>query len=230
VAAHRLLLASALLFVFIPASRGHASETVGSQVGFPLAPGTRTTYHLHQEVGPGVRFGPEDAKLAKGNVLDASVQSRVAGSETIGGHSYVRIDSTRDGRSWLSEWYREDAEGLLVAKRTENGQPTVFDPPQKWLSAGLLAGDAWDWSAPDAPVSMHTTVAGEESVSVPAGAFQAVKVSSDLTAQGQIPIRVHQDRWFVRGVGFVKEDTTTTAATHLLSHVVLTLEKFEPPR
>jgi hypothetical protein len=215
-----LLLAGGLVCAARPAPRAQT-------VAFPLTPGTRWTYHLHEELGVGVSFGPEDAKLAKGNVLDTSVHSEAGRGELISGLSYVRIDSTRNGRAWLSEWYRVDAQGLFVAKRVEDGQPTVLDPPQKWLSVGLRSGETWDWRAADAPISMHTAVVGEERVTVPAGVFQAVKLSSDMTVQGQVVILVHQDRWFVPGTGFVKLDTTTTAASHLLTTVALTLERFD---
>ena len=43
-------------------------------------------------------------------------------------------------------------------------------------------------------------------------------------------INIRQERWFAPGVGFVKQDTRTLQGGRPLSHVILTLEKFEPVR
>jgi hypothetical protein len=40
--------------------------------------------------------------------------------------------------------------------------------------------------------------------------------------------RVEQTRWFVPGVGWVKQETSTRIGTRLLTHITVTLEKFEP--
>lgn len=42
------------------------------------------TYHVRQEVGQGVHFNEDDAKLATGNVLDTTVVSEATGLDTIG--------------------------------------------------------------------------------------------------------------------------------------------------
>ena len=207
-----------------------ARATAAPLLDFPLAPGTRWTYHLRQELGEGVNFGPDDAKLAKGNVLDTTVVSQVAGSEKIGTQPYIRLDATKSGKVWLSEWYRLDEQGLFVGRRVEEGQETTLDPPQKVLSAILKPGEKWSWKASGAPVTVRTSVGAEESVTVPAGAFRAIKVSAETLIKDQVLIKVQQDRWFAVGVGFVKQDTRTTIGPRMISHVVLTLEKFEGAR
>src|SRR5437879_4879260 len=105
---------------------------------FQLALKTRWTYHLHQEKGPGVHFGEDLATLAKGNVVDTSVISEVAGVETIAGHSYTRVESRINGKPWLFEWERVSPEGLLVGKtREQEGEEMIMQPEQKRLSAAL---------------------------------------------------------------------------------------------
>ena len=72
-------------------------------MAYPLAPKTRWTYHLHQEVGQGVHFGDEMAALAKGNVLEADLISEVAGTDAIGGRQYARVETRLNGKPYLTE-------------------------------------------------------------------------------------------------------------------------------
>ncbi len=199
---------------------------------YPLEPGTRWTFHLHQEFGPGVHPGAAIQKLMQGgDAFDATVVSRVAGVDDIGGQRYTRIESTLPQMPWLIEWMRLAPDGLLLGKTidAEDGEEHFMNPPQRLLSATLRAGEAWDWQASDGPVSIQTRVVGPASVQVPAGSFDAVKIVLDMTVQtGGAPVQVLQSRWFVPGVGYVEEETQSVLAGHRLSHVVLTLEKFEP--
>lgn len=197
---------------------------------YPLAVGTQWTLHLSQELGPGVHFSEEDAALAKGNVLDLTVVSRVVGIDPVNGAKYSRIESRRNGKLWLEEWLRLGPEGLLLAKSIDHstGDEIEMLPPQRWLSAALSPGESWNWKQSVAPVSSHTTVGTAERIVVPAGAYDAVRVTIETTfaTEGQ-PLKVLQVRWFVPGVGYVKQDTRAEVAGHLLTHTLLTLEKFE---
>jgi len=197
---------------------------------FPLAPNTRWTYHMHSEVGQGAHFNEEDAKLAKGNSLDTTLISQVAGTDFIGTLKYTRVVSQRNGRIWFTEWDRLGPEGLMVGKTidAEEGETTVMTPPQKILSPTLKTGESWDWKAFRAPVSMHVSVVGPDKVTVPAGTFDAVQVLHVLTVNSQAgTVVVRQTRWFAAGVGYVKQDTESRLGSHLLSRNVMTLEKFE---
>lgn len=206
----------------------HAAAT--APVAYPLALKTRWTYHLHQELAPGAHFGEEDAKLAKGNVLDTTVVSEVSGVETLGGAKYTRVESSRAGKGWLKEWYRAGAEGLLLGKSfdAETGEETLMVPPQKLLSTTLAAGELWEWKARNAPVVIRTRVVGTAEVEVPAGLFETKEIFSETTIQTQGPvIQVQQSRWFAAGIGYVKQETETRVGGRMMSRVVLTLEKFE---
>ena len=48
-----------------------------------------------------------------------------------------------------------------------------------------------------------------------------------IEAEGKA-FTARQARWFVPGVGFVKNDVETSMGGHPLTHIVLTLEKYEP--
>jgi hypothetical protein len=202
-----------------------------AQVNYPLAPGTRWTYHLHQENGPGVSFGENTAKLAKGNVLDVTAVSVASPPEAVGAQRYTRVTTHVGDFLFLTEWFRIAPDGMFMGKTVnEDGQETVMSPPQKILNATLRAGETWTWRASDAPVSIAVRVVGPAEVIVPAGTYKTTQVLHETTIQAgpALVILVKQTRWLVSGVGYVKQETETRAGDRLLSHVSLALTKFEP--
>jgi hypothetical protein len=78
---------------------------------YPLAQGTRWTYHLRKEVGPGVHFAGDDARVAKGNIVDTTLVARVAGTEEIGGKTYTRVESYREGKLANVDWFALTSDG-----------------------------------------------------------------------------------------------------------------------
>jgi|SRR5438876_5847635 len=218
------------------AACAEAAPTKAGGLKFPLELKIKWTYHLHQENSEGVNFSEEIAKLAKGKVLDITVTSTVVGRDKLGGSDYFRIDSLRGGKLWLSEWYRSGGDGVFLGKTidSETGETaeTVMTPPQKVLSANLRNGESWSWKAADAPVTVGSRVVGPATIEVPAGRFDATQIAYDWKIQldGGMSINIRQERWFAPGVGFVKQDTRTLQGGRPLSHVILTLEKFEPVR
>jgi hypothetical protein len=200
-------------------------------VDYPLALHTRWTYHLRHEVGPGVHFDGEYAALAKGNVLEDTVVSEVAGKDRIGNLTFMRVENRRSRGLWLIEWYRAAAEGLFLGKtiEAEAGTETLMSPPQKVLTRTLRVGGAWTWQASDAPVKIHVNVKGTSALTVPAGTYAATEIAYVLTmpTPGGM-VRAEQTRWFVPGIGWVKQETRTRIGTRLLTHITVTLEKFEP--
>jgi hypothetical protein len=203
-----------------------------SGVDFPLALRTKWTDHLHEEVGEGVHFQGILQKFDKGNTLDATVSTEVVGSDLINGETYIRLESRIADTPWLTQWLRQTAGGLLLGKTIdfEQGEDvTLMVPPQKLLSPALKAGESWDWRTTDAATVMHIKVVGPADITVPAGTFPTTQLSYDVTVQAEIGlITVRQRRWFAPGVGYAKQDTEIRLGEHLLSHVVLTLEKYEP--
>ena len=197
---------------------------------FPLAPNTKWTYHLHQEVGESVHFREDLAKLAKGNSVDASIISQVVGTDFIGALKYTRIESRLNGTLWLTEWDRLGPDGLMLGKAIDPNEGTkIMTPPQKMLSPTLKTGESWDWKPFRVPLQMHVSVVGPDKVTVPAGTYDAVQVLHVMTVNAEPgTVIVRQTRWFVPGVGYVKQDTESHLGSHMLSHNVLVLEKYEP--
>jgi|SRR5579859_799231 len=215
--------------VFLLCNAGIWAQPQRGALDYPLALKTRWTYHLHQENGEGVHFGEDLAGLAKGNVVDTSVIAEVAGVETIGGRSYTRVESRINGKPWLFEWERVSPEGLLVGKTKEqDGQEVIMQPEQKRISTTLRPGTFWDWQAKDAPIKFRYSVVGPADVDVPAGHYQGVHLTTAGTIQAPFgKVETRQETWFVPGAGIVKQDTEMSVQGHTLSHILLTLEKFE---
>ena len=206
------------------------SASAAGPIDFPLAVNTKWTYHLRQELAEGVHFGEEDAKLAKGNVMETTIISTVAGEDTIDGQKYARIESVhKDGRHYITEWYALGPTGLLLGKTLdENGAETLMTPPQKILVAPLQPGAAWMWRDRNNPISMNIKVVGQAAVQTPAGNLPALELSYDATIDMQgTMVHVRQKRWYVPGIGYGIQDTETRIGPRPISHVTLTLEKFE---
>jgi hypothetical protein len=203
----------------------------GSTVDFPLAVHTRWTYHLHQENGEGVHFGDDLAPLAKDNTVDATLVSEAAGTEDFGGHSYTRVETRLNGKPWLFVWERLSPEGMVVGKSVdyEGGQQELLmEPEQKIISTDLQAGNSWLWQVADGSVRMHFTVVGPSEIDVPAGHFHSVHLLKNIIAEASFgKVDVRENVWFAPGVGFVEHETRTSVKGYTLSHVLLTLEKFE---
>jgi outer membrane protein OmpA-like peptidoglycan-associated protein len=197
---------------------------------YPLALNTIWTYHLHEEMGEGVHFGDVLATWANGNVVDVTMVSRVLGTEIIGTLKYARVESQVNDRPWMTEWFCLAPEGLMLGKTFDptEGRTVVMRPAQKTLSPTLKTGEAWDWKAPDAPVSVHYSIEGIEKVTVPAGNYQSIRLSVlvSATTPGGVAV-TRNSRWFVAGVGYVKQETESLLGSHLLSRLRLELVKFE---
>ena len=201
-------------------------------VDYPLALHTRWIYHLRQDLQPGVHFGENSGESASAKVMEATVVSEVVGFDLLGGTRYARVESRRNGKLWLTEWLRALPDALLLGKTldSDEGQETVMQPPQKLLSATLRPGESWEWKAQEALVTIHTEILNPASVSVPAGTFTATEITLDITIQMAdmpAPIQGQQKRWYVPGIGYVKQDTRFSTSGRFLSHIVLDLEKFE---
>jgi hypothetical protein len=88
------------------------------------------------------------------------------------------------------------------------GLKATYEPPKQYLPNPPVAGQTWEWTGKD-PTQMErhekSRVVGFENVTVPAGKFRAVKVTSEQTG-GSIPMT--KTFWYAPGVGLVKTTTT----------------------
>jgi photosystem II stability/assembly factor-like uncharacterized protein len=196
---------------------------------YPLAINTRWNYQMRQEFAPGVHPDlPDDAQLVKGNVLETTVVSEVAGFDLIGGARYARVESRMNGRLTITDWYRLTPEGLFVGKTNEEGRVLVMTPPQKLLSPTLAPGESWSWKAPNAPVTIAVRVVGRETTEVPAGKFETTKTAAEVTMTlSEATVHATQSRWFSPGVGYVRLETEAHTGDRLLYRTTQTLVGME---
>lgn len=196
---------------------------------YPLAMKTRWTYEMRQEFGEGVHPSERDLPLLKGNVLETTVVSEVAGTDLIAGVRYTRVESRRDGRLWMTEWMRLTPQGLFLGKTDEDGDETLLTPPQKILSPRLAAGETWSWKASDAPVTVSVKVGSKETLKAPAGAFETTKIVHAINmVLPQATIQSANSRWFAPGVGYVRQETEVRGGGRLLTRTQLRLTAFKP--
>ena len=197
---------------------------------YPLAKGTSWTYHLRKEVGPGVHFAGDDARVAKGNVVDTTLVAHVAGTDEIGGKTYIRVESYREGKLANVDWFALTSDGLIHPKTKDYvaGGESELNPPERLLSPGLAPQETWTWQDSQSPRTAQTTVLSPEQIKVSAGSYRAVPVQTEtsIPTEGE-PVHMTLTQWFVPGIGFVKYEMRMEIAGHLLMHNVETLEKFE---
>jgi hypothetical protein len=87
------------------------------------------------------------------------------------------------------------------------GLKATYEPPKQYLPNPLVPGKKWEWSGND-PTQMErhekNRVVGFENVTVAAGKFRAMKVTSEITS-GASPMT--KTSWYAPGVGLVKSTT-----------------------
>jgi len=197
---------------------------------YPLAPGTRWTYHLHKEVGPLAHFEGEDARLAKNGVVEITIIAHVAGTDQIGGKTYTRVEAVHEDKPANIDWYALTPVGLLHSKAVDYiaDSQSEFDPPEVLLSPTLRPGESWTWKDLKGLVTSKKTASAPEQITVPAGSYRATPVRTEMTIPTEIaPMNVTMTQWFVPGVGFIKQDVRFEMNGQLLSRNTMTLEKFE---
>jgi|HubBroStandDraft_1064217.scaffolds.fasta_scaffold00024_60 hypothetical protein len=197
---------------------------------YPLATGTRWTYHLRKEVGPLAHFEGDDARAAKNGVVETTMIAHVTGTEQIGGKTYTRVEALRDGKLANIDWYALTPAGLLHSKAVDYvaDSQSEFDPPEVLLNPTLAPGESWTWHDRTGQVTSRKTAAAPEPIRVPAGSYRAASVRTEMTIPTEIaPMNIAMTQWFVPGVGFVKQDFRLEINGHMLAHNTMTLEKFE---
>lgn len=133
------------------------------------------------------------------------------------------------------DWYALTPAGLLHARAVDYvaQSQSDFDPPEVLLSHALAPGESWTWQDRQGVLSSKKTAFAPEQITVPAGSYRPISVRTEMVIPTQIsptqvvPMNVTMTQWFVPGVGFVKQDVRFEINGNLLSHNLMTLEKFE---
>jgi hypothetical protein len=180
----------------------------------PIENGTTWQYQWKEELG-----GPAAAPAV------SSIVTVRVGRQTFDGKEFLKFETLNDGSLTKTELMTVDGQGLIChARGGKDGRIVKLDPPQTIVRADLKVGDSWDSDGEVAgmEIRQHFTVLGEERVSVPAGSFRAFHVHCTDSSVMSVTL----DRWFVPGVGFVKETTVVRGPTGgLLQRNTLELQK-----
>ncbi|MBC8135358.1 MAG: hypothetical protein H8F28_05645 [Fibrella sp.] len=137
---------------------------------------------------------------------------RVDAPRTIGGiTNATTLTMYQDGKPYRSEMFqiKKDALYLIAAGGTDK---MVMSPPMTILRARSPQGVDYKWEGnitfkgSKAPAQAYSRVHSSEEITTPAGKFNAYRVDTSLTTiiEGR-PVTFPASRWFVPGVGIVKQ-------------------------
>ena len=182
--------------------------TAASVCGAPLIPtkqGTTWQYNATDEAG------------GDSTPNQSQIRYRIDGTQQFAGKDLLKLETLVDNIVTNTEVVSVDQNGIRSFARTSSdGNMVGFISPQTIVPAKLRKGVSWECvdEIADVRVDQHFTIMSSEKVSVPAGDFRAFRLHSEESA----PMSVTIDRWFVDGIGFVKEITTLRSPTGDLLH------------
>ena len=161
----------------------------------PTAAGTVWRYALTREPGPAT----------------TTITRKVLPSQDVENQPSVAVETVAEGVPESTEFLKIEGEAVLVTSRSSAGKVTNFDPAATILPSKLEIGSPCDGDGKiaEATVTIPLKVIGEEDVKVPAGSFRAWRIHGEDRG----PISTVADRWFVRGIGPVKELVTERSPT-----------------
>ncbi|MDQ6912543.1 MAG: hypothetical protein M3128_06665 [Verrucomicrobiota bacterium] len=155
----------------------------------------------------------------------STVTVRADGTEKLNDQELVRLETGTANSPVKTELVATGPAGLSCYQRTFPGaKPVSFDPPQLLIPDSMKVGDQWEMDDFVNGNRMHLqfVVVAEEDVAVPAGNFRGFRAQCEQP--GTVSMTV--ERWFVAGVGMVKEVTSARApGGRLLNRVTTALTK-----
>jgi hypothetical protein len=142
---------------------------------------------------------------------------KVAGEEKVGDLACARVEAVYKGKT-STEYVAVQPDGLYRAKMDD----AVLKPALCFLQLPPQKGKTWKVNSEVDGVKIKGTfIQDEEEITVPAGTFKAVKVSSkDYTIGGRTMTLTY---WFAEGKGIVKQRLEMDGYDWILE-----LEAFQP--
>jgi hypothetical protein len=207
----------ALLIIAMPCTFVCAEQLI------PTADGTTWRYDLTQEAGEGVTFS--NSKAGPDGKVRSMAIYRIDGTQQLDGKNFLKFQMHRDGIVTNTDLMKVDERGISCAARIDqDGAMTKLDPVQIMVAAPLKEGASWDFDSKlgDSTVHQHYNVIGGEDVDLPAGKFHAFHIHGEQNE----PISMIIDRWFVNGIGIVRDVTETRSPDgNLLRRISLELKE-----
>ena len=196
---------------------------VAAEELIPTADGTTWRYEMSEQAGPAFSF----SRIPSGAVrqIHRLTTYRISGTQDFNARTFLKFEVHRDGMITNTDLMTVNDQGIFCAARIDQfGRITALDPPQPIVAMPLESGARWEFTstAGDSKVRQRYEVLGEEDVDLAAGAFRAVHIRGEQAA----PVSMTIDRWFVPGIGIIKDVTTTkTAEGELLRRISLELKE-----
>jgi hypothetical protein len=176
---------------------------------------------MTEEIGKGLRV--RNANPDAERKIRVRVLYRLDGTEDVDGKELLKFEMHRGGAVTNTDLLTVDEHGIICWARINiDGEFIRLNPPQTMIAMPLRRGASWNFNgwADDLKVRQRYTVTGDEGVNVPAGRFRAFHIHAEQTSPSSMTI----DRWFVSGLGIVKDVTTMRAASgDLLQRISLEL-------
>jgi len=187
----------------------------------PINPGTTWRYSMTEELGKGLTIS--NLKSDADGKVRLPVLYRLNGTEDVDGKELLKFEMHRAGSITNTDLLTVDEHAITCWERINlDGELVKFNPPQTMVATPLKQDATWnfDGQAGDLKVHQQYNVTGEEDIEVPAGEFHAFHIRGEQSS----PSRMTIDRWFVPGIGIVKDVTTMRAADgDLLERISLEL-------
>ena len=184
-------------------SSSSGGESSGSGDYFPLSLGDSWKYEY---------TAPDGKKY--------ELTTRVLNEEKESGNALYRVETVK-----TDDWYSKPSGSVLLHREQELSfsLDTEFKPVKQFLKNPPANGDSWHWEGKamlgvDAQES--NSVSGPETVTVPAGKFTAMKVTTKVV-EGSTPMT--KVGWYAPGVGLVKstiDSAAGSATTELMEYNV----------
>jgi len=111
----------------------------------------------------------------------------------------------------IHDWYSKPSGWVLLHREeyVKTGAKAEFQPTRQLLKNPIGNGDSWQWKGKGMmglDIEESNSASGPETVSVPAGKFTAMKVTTRVV-QGGAPVT--KTYWYAPGIGLVKSMTDT---------------------
>lgn len=187
---------------------------------YPLAPGNSWTYAV---VDDGVSSTETDTVSANKVLFNGTYAYEIVSSDGTRGYSLNDQNGVREFGGIIP--------GVFVSGYGTTTATGTFSPPRLVAPAEFVVGQSQSSSGQlsylyqgvgtvAGPYSSSTTAMGFETVTVPAGMFNAVKMSGSLTFNGtsstngaSVSVTVNSTSWLAENIGPVKTITTGSDGT-----------------
>jgi hypothetical protein len=115
------------------------------------------------------------------------------------------------------EFYARTSDGLAVIKRVTGDMEIVMDPPELMLKSPLAAGLEWVWNGKIMGTQVDMTFAVKDGGKVKVKDKDLDSLKITIEQKVQTGETTTTDRWFVKDVGLVKEETLLKKGAKSLS-------------